>query len=574
MARTIPELRIDPPSLDPSWQTRARMQGESEEDERTRRFLEETFSPERREARLQANVRQPGETEDPVAQALEYRPGEDPDTDAIVAQAGTPRQQQQLADWQATQQMGIERGLALAQQADVRRTVSAPNPLRPAAEKVVETGGRALEAGRTEAMELQAEESRYQAGLARYAGEMERQADMDRVDMMARENARRESMAEHMERQRRAQLKIAEAAEDVARSEEIDPGRFWASRTDGQKVAIILGMVFSGLGGADPMGQINQSINRDIQAQRDEHARLHGVFGVRQQEAGEARNLYQQMLDEFGTQEGAEAAIRVARWQALKQQAATMEAKHGTLEAKIRGEALGEQIDAQIAQAEFDLDTFLQKVPSKLTATVSAYGPASRKFLGEAASGQLKAAQDLAKEMQKAGSQPPSGYKDWSGFRGDLAEYGKRREPYDTTIKEAERFRQKHGEDIAGRSSVGPVPRFLGGATEAGRKAQQDLWAIVFSYVKAESGAQVSDAEIARRAQVMMGEWGTEEEIMNGIDLIEAKMRDKAAATERSFVPEVVEYYHQAQQGQRTPELAARPGAVGGAMSQAGFMED
>lgn len=75
-----------------------------------------------------------------------------------------------------------------------------------------------------------------------------------------------------------AQLtKQGELNEEMRRIDtSVDPGRFWASRTTGQKIAGIIGLALGSIGAGNDgvnraAGLLNQAIDRDLEAQKAEH---------------------------------------------------------------------------------------------------------------------------------------------------------------------------------------------------------------------------------------------------------------------------------------------------------------
>ncbi len=84
--------------------------------------------------------------------------------------------------------------------------------------------------------------------------------------------------ADRADAEGRAAVSKVQAASDDAKSIDttVDPGRYWASRSTGQKITGIIGLVLGALG-AGPNGVnraselMNQAIDRDVEAQKSEH---------------------------------------------------------------------------------------------------------------------------------------------------------------------------------------------------------------------------------------------------------------------------------------------------------------
>jgi hypothetical protein len=74
-----------------------------------------------------------------------------------------------------------------------------------------------------------------------------------------------------------ARAKFDSAQQEMQRIDtKVDPGRFWATRSTGDKVVSIIGLIFGALGaGSDGVNRaavmLNQAIDRDLEAQKAEH---------------------------------------------------------------------------------------------------------------------------------------------------------------------------------------------------------------------------------------------------------------------------------------------------------------
>lgn len=126
-----------------------------------------------------------------------------------------------------------------------------------AAQKAAERARQSVEA--EGARNLAAAEGEHQKQLAANA--------LEQKEMAQRARAESQTML----------AKIQQSSDEMAKLDmTVDPGRFWASRTTGQKIAGILGMVLGSLGtGPDGVnraaGLMDRAITRDVEAQKAEY---------------------------------------------------------------------------------------------------------------------------------------------------------------------------------------------------------------------------------------------------------------------------------------------------------------
>lgn len=113
-----------------------------------------------------------------------------------------------------------------------------------------------------------------------------------------REAAAQRSMAEREEELAQHQADFDQSAQALAKTS-IDPNRFWASRSTGQKIAAMislgLGGFVSGAKGGSNIGLdiLNTAIDRDIKAQEDAYHVARDVVGARQTAFAMAMQKYQ-----------------------------------------------------------------------------------------------------------------------------------------------------------------------------------------------------------------------------------------------------------------------------------------
>ncbi len=95
------------------------------------------------------------------------------------------------------------------------------------------------------------------------------------IDHMAMLDSQNQRNAAHAQQQGQALIAKHQAAvDDMAKiNTTVDPDRFWASRSTPQKILSILGIALGGVNGGpnQSMEMIQKAIDRDIEAQKDEH---------------------------------------------------------------------------------------------------------------------------------------------------------------------------------------------------------------------------------------------------------------------------------------------------------------
>lgn len=173
-----------------------------------------------------------------------------------------------------------------------------------------------------------ADELARKAALAGY--EAENQANVASAENAAAEasaietqmNERKALVARTQQKVSEAQTRYQRAADEMARIDtSVDPGRFWATRSTGDKVIGILGLVLGALG-AGPDGvnraanMLNDAVNRDLEAQKAEHELRLKKGGAR---LGAAQNFYAMAREMAGDEV---AAMDLAHAAALQNVAA------------------------------------------------------------------------------------------------------------------------------------------------------------------------------------------------------------------------------------------------------------
>lgn len=147
---------------------------------------------------------------------------------------------------------------------------------------------------------------------------------------------------ERISRERRELSKLEETFKELGGAK-VDPNNFWKSRSTGQKIALGIGVFLSGLSGGqnNALKIIDNAINRDIQAQKDDFRR----------QGESARNTYSLMVKKFGSEEKAEQASLAMAYKNFQLKASMMGKRHSSK--KIQGNALKLMGETQLKINDF-----------------------------------------------------------------------------------------------------------------------------------------------------------------------------------------------------------------------------
>lgn len=166
-----------------------------------------------------------------------------------------------------------------------------------------------------------------------------------------------------------AKQKYEQASQEMSRIDtSVDPGRFWASRTTGDKVVSILGLIFGALGaGSDGINRaavmLNQAIDRDIDAQKAEH-----TFRMQKDKAtaDAAQNFYSMARAAAGDDLAAVDWAKAAALDSAAAQAERMVAATGDAQAKAKGMGIAAELrkGASIAKQNGEQRVFENRLKS------------------------------------------------------------------------------------------------------------------------------------------------------------------------------------------------------------------
>lgn len=128
-----------------------------------------------------------------------------------------------------------------------------------------------------------------------------------------------------------------------------DPNRFWASRTTGQRVALVASMALGGFlqgvhGGSNPaLDAINQSIDRDLRAQELNYSALRDTANAKQ-------TAFSMAMQKYGSVDAARAAAKASMLDAMQAQIREQAANSQNAEAQNRADAMLAQLEGAKTQ--------------------------------------------------------------------------------------------------------------------------------------------------------------------------------------------------------------------------------
>jgi len=193
---------------------------------------------------------------------------------------------------------------------------------------------------------------------ARDVGEMANQAIVNRqVEQAAVEEAVSFQQAEkaleateaikgsQLARQQEADRRLQEMDRTVTEmsKQALDPNRFWASRTTGQKIMLTIGLGLSGwsTGHNQVREDINQAVARDIEAQRYQHE----AKGAKKFEA--QKGAYGAFLEKYQSADAAQNLAMASSLQAVAAQTRQMAAQQKSVDAQNKGAEFAARLEEQ-----------------------------------------------------------------------------------------------------------------------------------------------------------------------------------------------------------------------------------
>lgn len=234
------------------------------------------------------------------------------------------------------------------------------NPMYAPVQRYANETDRATQQGRGAAEQIldaeselaASEQAYYLDEHARLSAEAQAQVDVEQV--------RQERSAAELEALKLGEQQIRTAADEFAKAPEIDPGRYWASRTGFQKFMGVMAAGAFGLAGFSPeqsIAHIRAAVDDDIDAQRFNSDLRRSKFGALREAQDAGERVYQRMREAFGDDRMAEHAIRAARFEESKARLQSMRAARGLPLQDAQHLATLAALDKEIAAERLQLST-------------------------------------------------------------------------------------------------------------------------------------------------------------------------------------------------------------------------
>lgn len=370
--------------------------------------------------------------------------------------------------------------------------------------------------------------------------------DMVAAGIAAKEQKRQDLLDESVQASRESQRLVAEAAQKFQRTPAVDPNRYWASRTAGQKFGAVMMGIAKGLLKQDPLGHIQSAIAEDVAAQKSNLDQAQRGFTAMTDAANTQSNAYKDIREAVADDRTADMIYERARlqqaqsefdWWMQKGQVTQLSAEQQTFKAEIAQRTAN--LDLEIAQRT-------QANPKFFTRVV---GNSNAKALNTRA-GKLE---DFALDTLK-GSQDQRGKMEIEGLKaqgdGGMSEQEKSRSweqrkwiaektaPKRLELEAIRKFQEEYKDDIPGVSAGGKDGRTVAGAvagfqtgfipgaiigaivgrnsselTAEQRDAKAKLQRIVYLRLRPESGAAIPDTEVEKDAAQIVDSWSSEEDV-------------------------------------------------------------
>lgn len=282
------------------------------------------------------------------------------------------RRRQQAEQLQAQAVQAQENGdQELADQlyalANMRTRSSGANPLYAPTQQYIGETRAATEMGRQGQLAGMEADLAAQREIAFETEEMARRQRDAEIDMKAREAVRAQDLQAQLQHSREVEAKVSEAANKLAQAEDVDPGRFWANKTSGQKFLAVLGATMSTMANVpNPMGIINEAIRADIDAQKANIAKRGQELGARRDEFNAARQVWNDMRATASSEREADLMMEQARLQSAKAQMDAMAQRQKVPQMNARAMELRGDIDAKMAANNLELERLRVATPRRI----------------------------------------------------------------------------------------------------------------------------------------------------------------------------------------------------------------
>lgn len=458
----------------------------------------------------------------------------------------------------------VSDALSYAGEADRRVVVQTPNKMHePVKRHIGETAeaqeqilqGTEAERGAqinaaTQAAEFMAQEARRQSNAI--------------IDARAAEFERQEMLDEGVTALREVNKNVAEATAKFSETKGVDPGRYWASRTAGQKFVAVLGGIARGLLKMDPMAHLQAAIDNDIAAQEANIGLRKTALDELQQGTDQATKVYETLRLNVGDKRTADMMMEQARLGQAESQFKALLAEHNIQQLT----AEQQRFLGEIAQKRADLGLQIQARtaanPRMITKVRKAHGAATNKVLGTLATENAKASTQMqAAGLEQQGKERIEQIRGQAEIDKEKAKgqgvdtkatmaYAKEAAAAEGMIRQIDKILER--EDIPGYGPVGrtvdiPFVRHLAGDETLTLEKEAD--AVVEQLGRLQSQGVISPTEEVRfREMIFSGTMkGGEDALRRNLKVVRDMAATKLQTLKKGLAPQDLDYVERGEPG-------------------------
>lgn len=442
--------------------------------------------------------------------------------------------------------------------AQQRTVVRQRNPLYEERKEHIQRTGEA----QTEVAEAQREQVgaavQHAENIEAFRARMALEEEMVQQGLAAKEQTRQEALDESQSAVQEASRLVTQASEKLARVPGVEPGRYWASRTAGQKFGAIMLAIVRGMMGHENMtSHIQDAINEDIMAQKEQIAAAERQYGTRIGAFESQLTLANEVRSQVDDERTADKILELARWKQAETELQHWMSKGMTAQAQASaGEHMAQikqkqaDLSMQLAQAAQNNPRMFTRVRRTLPADVRSDLRERARAMEEHALGALSEQQKQAGRMQIEGER---------ARQKAIADEAKKMRGEGGIVRQAQWFAEKAGtaegvlrqidsilamEDIPGVHALGSD--FW--ATEEGRRMKASIDSIKEQFGRLQSQGVISPVEredfddmILRAVQFPVV--GGENRLRINLEELRKGVASKVESFERAIEPEAREYY-------------------------------
>lgn len=400
------------------------------------------------------------------------------------------------------------------------------NPLHGATKQYIDES-RELAAERPDIVEqqyrTQAEIARDSAVLADEAHQANARMEL-RQQFMAEQQARKraevdESVAKYTQA-------VDKASAEFEKADKFDPASAWADKSAGQKIRISLAAIGAGLRGGKPSDVFNDVLQRELAAHRQMRSDKAETLKSARADMGNALTMRDTFLALSQDERVADAMIEATTLRKIKSKMDAMVAQYGErvlTDQFVEAQNTAEQM---LVETDYKLNQLEAANWRKKTVMRDTLGRETRKTLGMLRDQAVKGAGEAMK--QEAGMYRDAAKADVEGRQ--RAEAQGKKERFDqkkwlaqqtgdlrTELDLINSFEEKYQDDIPGIHALSRgTPDIITRQFQDNRDARKELERIISLRLRRESGAAISDEEIAREAEATVDAM-TEDDVRNDL---------------------------------------------------------